>query len=261
MKISPRLLSASFLTLAVILFIPQINKLIIRKQEWIVVRAITTSERFDSDGQLPVYYWRIDNLKKGDEERSPSGKIVAKLSNIETYEEGSKKIAVLDLSLLTSYNSATKHFRYKTQDLLTGTNLDLSLGNNRLVVQLIEINPPARKKKTIRVNGIISWQKKWLADSIKIGDVYTDYGNNRTPAKIIDKKISVPEEKILNEWDVLNRHLFWDIKVTLDLEVDEMDGIFYFFSVQPVKVGNSIFVPMDKYNLYNIWVTRVDVIE
>ena len=61
--------------------------------------------------------------------------------------------------------------------------------------------------------------------------------------------------------DVLNRHLFYDIKVTLNLEADEMDGVYYFFSIQPVKVGNVIFVPMDKYNLYNLWVTHVDVIE
>lgn len=261
MKINFRIFSVTLLIFAVILFIPQISKLIIRKQEWITVRAITTSERFDSDGHLPVYYWRIDNLKNGDEERSPSGKVVAKLNNIEIYQEGPKKIAIVDISLLASYNAVTKHFRYKTQELLAGTNLDLNLGDNHLVVQLTEINPPERKKKIIRVEGIISWQKKWFADAIRIGDVYTDYGSDRTPAKVIGKKVVIPEEKILNERDMLNRHLFWDIRLTLDLEVDEMDGIFYFFSVQPVKVGNSIYVPMEKYNLYNISVTRVDVIE
>jgi len=261
MKINLRFLSTSILITAIILFIPPISKLVIRKQEWVVVRAITTSEKNNPDSQLSIYYWRIDNLKNGDEERSPSGKVIAKLQNIETYQEGSKKIAVVDVSLLSSYNSATKHFRYKTQDLLAGTNLDLNLGNNNLVVQLIEINPPVRKKKTVRVEGIISWQKKWFADAIKIGDVYTDYGNNRTPAKIIDKIVTIPEERVLNEVDVLNRHLFYDIKVTLNLEADEMDGVYYFFSIQPVKVGNVIFVPMDKYNLYNLWVTHVDVIE
>lgn len=261
MKIDLRLLSTPILVVAIILFIPQVGKLVTRKQEWVVVRAISTSERYDSDGQLPVYYWRIDNLKNGDEERSPSGKVIAKLKNISTYQEGPKKIAIVDVSLLASFNPATKHFRYKTQELLAGTNLDLNLGDNRLAVQLIEINPPVRKKKIIRVEGIISWQKKWFADAIRIGDVYTDYGSDRTPAKVIEKKVVIAEEKIPNEWDMLNRHLFWDIRLILDLEVDEMDGVFYFFSVQPVKVGNSIFVPMDKYNLYNIWVTRIDVIE
>lgn len=260
MKINLRLLSATFLILATVLFIPQIGKFLVRKQEWITVRAITISERYDSNSQLPVYYWRVDNLKKNDEERSPSGKIIAKLSNIETYQEGSKKIAIVELSLLSSYNSVTKRFRYKTQDLLAGTNLELDLGSNHLTVQLIEINPPVREKKKVRVSGVISWQKEWFADSINIGDVYTDHGTNRTPAKVVDKRVSFPEEKVLNERDILNRHLFRDIKVTLDLEVDEVDGVFYFFSVQPVKVGNIIFVPMDKYNLYNIWVTHIDVI-
>ena len=261
MKISPRLFSLIFLILAGILFIPQVSQRVTKKQEWIAVRAITTSDLTGSGDQLSIYHWRTDKLMIGDKEKSTSGKVTAELLGINFYEEGTRKIAVMDISLLSSFDPLTGHFRYKTQSLLTGTNLQLDLGDSHLTAQVIEVNPQMRNKKVIRLDGVIPWQKKWFADMILIGDVYTDRGNNTTPVKVIYKKITYPEEKNINAREIVNPRLFWDIKITLDLEVEEVRGLYYFFSVQPVKVGNTIFVPMDKYNLYNLVITRISAVK
>lgn len=260
MKFNLRFLTATILILAILLLLPQISQVVVRKPQWLAIRAITTSERYGSEGQPSVYHWKIDGLKQGGEERSASGKVIAKLEGVESYEDGSKRIALLEISVLSSYNPVTKHHRFKSQDLLVGSNFEFIFGDRRQTVQIVEVNPPPRKKTTVLVMGVISWQKRWFADAVRVGDQYSNPANGEVLAKVISKKILPPQEKILsNSWEAYNKGSFWDIEILLELTVDQRGDNYFFAYLQPVKIGNLIHVPMDKYNLYDIKVKSVEL--
>lgn len=259
MKFNYRRLAILFFVSAIILLVPKLLELTSHKPSWVTVRAIISADKYSNDGQISLYYWRSGTLNVGDEEKSASGKVIAKLQNYESYQDGPKKITVIEVNILTTLNPVTKRFLYKNQDLLVGNDIDLNLGKNHLSAQIIDIDGQSRKTKKIRVEGIINWQKMWFANSIKVGDIYENRVTGEQIVKVISKQVIYPQEKVFTgPVDLGNSYLFRDVRLTLDLLVDENDNDYYFSFVQPVKVGNTIYIPMKSYNLYNFVITKID---
>ena len=194
----------------------------------------------------------------GNEDRSPSGGVLARLTAVTQYEEGFNNVAILDVDLLASFDPLTKRYLFKQEDLLVGSTVQLTLGRVLVFGQVLSLPGDARRPSTeIIVTAYLYNQRDWLADAIRVGDVMTSGKNHEVVAKILSKQIyPATTEFRVDEGYVLGRAAsrYRDLKLTFSLLIEKKDDRYVFASLQPVKINNRLDLPFDKYNLYNLQV-------
>lgn len=251
------LISVLLIFLAAVFLIPSVSRYFNRKQVLMPVRLLVVGNLSGTGLTLPRH-WVADSLSVGDVERSPSGKVLARLKGIQRYEEGFNKVAILDVELSTSEDPLTGQYSFKQKDLLIGSTLELALGRVLVFGEVISFpdkNKPADTE--IIVTGYLYSQRDWLVDAISVGDIMTSGKEKEVAGKILSKQIfPANTEYRVDEGFILGKNSarYRDIKVTLSLKVEKRDTGYVFASLQPVKVNNRLDLPFDKYNIYGLQV-------
>ncbi|MBU1117524.1 hypothetical protein KKD37_01015 [Patescibacteria group bacterium] len=198
--------------------------------------------------------WLVDMVKEGDREVSYSGKSLAEVIDIKSYQEGNNIVAFLKLRLLISSNKKQGTFRYKQKPLEVGSMIDVLVGNTRIYGSVTRIysGDVTEKKEYKRVKVVLLQMPSWFADGIKVGDrVENGFEEKYVQSEVMSKNVR------LSRID-RNPYGLVDIELVMKLRVDMRDGLAYFANYQPIKVGNVMYIPMDEYNLYDAQVMKIE---
>lgn len=243
------------LLLAFFLLGPTVLRHLKQKQAFVPVRFLVVRNLEGGNLTLPGH-WVADSLKVGDEELSPSGKVLARLTAIKQYEDGYNKVALLDVDILSSRDPLTGRYLFRQKDLLVGSTVELRLGRVLVFGEAISLpNEGGQSDREIIVTGYLYNQRDWLVNAITVGDTMSSGKNKEMVAKILSKQVyPANTEYRVNEGFVLGRasSRYRDVSVTFSLKVEEKDGNYVFASLQPVKINNILDLPFDKYNLYDM---------
>lgn len=213
-----------------------------------------------TEGPLPS--WLADSIYVGDIEYSLGGKKLAEVMSIKRFEDGPNKIFFARVRLMVSRNTKYNTFRFRQQPLEIGSFITIAPANKKLTGNVVSIAGVKRQSDirytTIRIKMYALYP--WFAETIKVGDSTRDDGGQEL-IRILEKKVTLAEVtaytstgQALARRDPLKR----DLDLTLRLQVINRSGVDYFAYYQPVKVGNSLYLPMKEYNLYDAMVIGID---
>lgn len=226
---------------------------------YVNIQIMGSSNNSQTPDNLPPA-WLADTLNVGDSEKSVNGKKIAELVDIERYQEGDRQIYIATVRLLVSLNKTSEKITYKQQGVEIGSRLSFSLDNSKISGQVVEIEGLKTAGKWVDKNITVKLYDRypWFADSITIGDKLLSGG--ATQVEVLTKKTSLAEistgrsdGRVVSGLNPLKR----DITLTLKVRVLEREGVNYFAYIQPVKIGNILYMPMSNYNLYEANVLSV----
>lgn len=234
-----------------------------QEDEFVVVDVLGSGKNgwWVESSQVPS--WLVDSIKNGSTELSFSGKKIAEVLGIQSYEEGSNKIMNLTVRLKVISDKKRGTYRYKQKPLEVGSVIEMLLDNSRVYGSVVRIRNEKNETKDWvykKVKVKLYERRPWLAESIEVGDKVVDKTNGEIQSEILLKKVELSEVSIpTSRGLVLARDpVLRDVEIDLRLLVNERVGVFYFANYQPVKIGNKLYIPMEDYNLYEAEVMSVE---
>lgn len=248
-------LNILFIGIIGVLMLSLLVKISKQKDEYLTVDIqVTGSNGWQQGTVVQPPSWLVDTIKKGDKELSYSGKNLAEVVDIKSYQEGNNKVAFLKLDLLVSSNKKQGTFRYKQKPLEIGSMIDVLVGNTRIYGSVTKIynGNTAEVKKYKKIKIVLFQVQPWFADSIKIDDrMESGFDGKEIQSEVLAKNIKLSR---------IDKNLYGlvDVELEMRLQVDEREGVDYFANYQPVKVGNWLYIPMKNYNLYNAQVMKIE---
>lgn len=196
-------------------------------------------------------YWLVNSVTVGGAEYSNDGKKIAELLEMKTYEEDVSRILWAKVRLLVSKDSKS-NYKFRQNPLEVGSTITFSSNGTRLTGNVISILDKTQKPsefKTIPIKIELFDRTPYFANSIFIGDQAVDENGNVTA--IVTNKIILPNES----GNLVN------ILVDLDIQVINRRGVMYFNQIQPVKIGNSLWIPLKNVNLYEAPIINYNIKE
>lgn len=153
---------------------------------------------------MPLF--QANSFHVGDIEKNASGKKIAEITKIESYDTAGQSIVqkdvFLETKILVNVNPKSGDYEYKNKPVKIGGTIDLRFNSVQLqFAKVIDIDDIDRYKnrqiKTITFKVYNQWD--WFADSIHIGDKYKT-NTEETIIEIISKETR-PSEILVDEVD------------------------------------------------------------
>lgn len=215
-------------------------------------------------GVIPPPYWVSDSIKSGDKELV-GGKKVLEVARVQRYQEGNNKVTVIDAEISLKNNPSNNKYRYRQQDLNIGSIISIAPGQIKTSAKLINLSSVCPQLTKIIVEGYLYNQRIWLSNQIKVGDSLTDSSTGDRLIKVLTKNI-VPSDigLTISGGKISLKDTGRDLVTTslkLEMLVTKSADTYYFASLQPVKLGNLIYLPLDKYNLYEFNVSNIQEVQ
>lgn len=216
-----------------------------RKTEWIPLRIVVANDEWWYEGAAPQW-WYVDGLTTGQTAKNTFGETVAEITNIQSFDIGNyRRRAFIDLKVKGYFDNKRGVYIYNYQPLQIGKPLDLTFGKNNLrgIVTYIENVPQNFTEKTIEV--YIPAVHLWVANSYQKGMKMQD-SQGRVLAEIVSANVSPTTAKEVT--DVSSNFLeakfdpsqFYDLKLVLNIQTFESEGINYFVDRSAIKIGERI---------------------
>ena len=161
-----------------------------QKDEYIDVEIISSAGEWWYSERFPPH-WLAESLTIGATEISPSGKKIAEILDLNSYEEGANRLFLVKVRLLVSKNAKNNTYRFKQQPLLIGSAITILPQNTRLmgnVVTIFDGNTSA-EEKTLNIIVKLYDRYPWFANQIKVGDRYVDPLSNKTQVEVTKKEV------------------------------------------------------------------------
>jgi len=231
-----------------------------KSYELIPIKIILVRDYQYNQQSFPQYL-NVSDLKVGDVEVSNAGKKEFEISKIIRTQEGPNQIVLVEGSILAKKNPKLSGYRYKNQDIYIGSTIQFFPSNTIIYGQVIDLNNSRLlTSKTLHLKGKMYNQYRWFADSL--ASAYKD-GSPQTTDQIEIKSVRYTPTSVDTIYSKNN--VFSgrgelspvDIEIEFELPVTESGGDYYFSYIQPVKVGNQLYIPTNKYNLYGIYITQI----
>jgi hypothetical protein len=209
--------------------------------------------------------WLGDAISPGAIEYSAGNKKLVEVLEVRRYDEEQNRILWIKVKLLVTPDKNSGGWRFRQMPLNIGSTLTIEPNSVKLVGSIIAIEGSGRAEeyRYIMITVRLYDEFPWYADAIKPGDKYIG-DQDRIIAEILDKKVEFAET-VVNTADgrVLERRnpLKKDITLTLKIEVADRNGTFYFNHVQPVKIGNILWVPTDRININEAKIIGIEEIQ
>ncbi len=203
-------------------------------------------------------YWLVDAINVGDVDKTVSDKENARVVDIETYEEGFRKIALVTLKLRVTLDREMSVTKYKGKDLYTGSIIELKFPTARSYARVVKVSYEGNDLKTrvIEIKVRLVGTEDGLVRECKTGDKVIDSKNGTTLVEVLGvTSKSIDSNSTMAKAVDPNSRL---MDVDLKLLVRSIDGTDYYALYQPVKVGNKLYIPMDNYNLYDAEVLTIE---
>ncbi|PIS09510.1 hypothetical protein COT75_01105 [Candidatus Beckwithbacteria bacterium CG10_big_fil_rev_8_21_14_0_10_34_10] len=217
--------------------------------QWINIYLISYPGLWVRDTEIP--YWYADAIKPGDAEYDSFSRKTAEVVGVEIFESaGSRKDVLVRMRVKGTYNRRNKQFQFRGQNLNVGTKMTFRLGSVELegtVRAIGELVSKDSSQKTVKLK-IIS-EDPWVVDALEIGDKVVGI-DGKEYLRVTEKRAELADIVVTTAWgDVLVRKnpLKKDAYLTVEMDLSQEAGLYYFYFDQKVKVGDSIFLPFPNF--------------
>lgn len=241
------------LTLAIVLSVIIFGQHLTAKKEYLEAYILGSSGDWWYDTPRPPH-WLVDSIDVGDIESSTGRRTEAQVLGIKTYQDGPSKLVLLKVKLLVTKNKKTGVSRYKQKPVEIGSTIVLSLNNTRFGGSVVSIDGHKGElaTKTITLRLKLYDLYPWFVDQVNVGDVQQDDLTGETSVTILEKRVTLAEKTATNDaGQLLARHdpLKRDLEIVVSLTVYAKGEDYFYAFIQPVKVGNELWLEMPEYNL------------
>lgn len=205
--------------------------------------------------RLPqVPHWLADPVVPGAAEYSIGGQKLAEILETKKYQEDTNKILWAKVKLLVTPDKARGGWRFQQMPLEIGSTLTIEPNSVKLTGSVIAIEGvgAAGNYKSVVATVKLYYRRPWLNDAINVGDKAADDQGN-VAAEVLEKSSALAERTITTaSGQVFVGHdpLYRDITLKLKLQAVNRGGKFYFNQIQPIKIGNKLWIPFGNVNLW-----------
>lgn len=222
-----------------------------KKEEWVSVKLKVTNDEWWWNTNNPDSWYGI-GLMKGQSAYNGAGRKVAEIQSIENYDVGGpRRLILVDLNVLATYNKKTQTYTFNYQVLQIGKPLDFTFGqyNLRGLVTYIGngVIPYGTTELELKLLSIYPWE----ADSYKQGVLMKDLVGN-VVATI--KQASVTDSQLLELIDRYGKliavpapnNTHKDVTLRLSIKTYKVNNVPYYIDGSAIKVGNHIWIEFEQ---------------
>lgn len=201
---------------------------------------------------------------EGDVEKNSTGKVLAQILDVNSYQmSNDRKATYLTLKVKANYNPLKKQYSYNGQPISYGQALEFVF--NKIKFEGIVVDfpgfEPKGEEKEILVLAQLKWSKEYhsevygvpayMAEAIKPTKILTSNGEQLVEIVNVESRpalrsvvTSTGENKVIYDKQLK------DVFLTLKMKVREIDGDYYFFDDNLVKVEYSVPISTREYMVY-----------
>lgn len=194
-------------------------------------------------------YWSTSSIKIGSR-LIKNKKKLAEVLAIDSIPQGYSTVTILDLAMVLEKNLYDNSYVFDQQPLSIGGEIAIQLDNTVLKGMVVWIeglgNLPLRQK--YRLSGTMVVDDRLVAAEM-VRRLVSDPQSKNPDVEVRD----VSFDKNLDTLGLYNVNL----KATVELYVFD-DGQLYYAYLQPVKVGNKLYIPHNSVNLYKFTVKNIE---
>lgn len=238
----------------------------VAKETYVTVHIIASGG--DWWQYLPkVPSWLSSQVYTGAVESLSNGKVVAEVLDVKEYDEGPNKLLYVKARLLVTYDKRSDLYRFRQQPLRVGSTVSIYPNSVLLagsVISIDEKSPSSQQYKMMRVTLKLFGQRDFVDHSIHPGLQIVDRAGV-VIAKVINKESKVSSSLTLSiakdGRPIFTRNSeLVDITMVVDVQTIERDGVSYFNQIQPVKIGNSLWVPFEQVSINEATISSIETI-
>ena len=191
--------------------------------------------------------WVVDSISVGDEERGDKSKLLSKIIDIKSVEDGPNRVYWIKVEIQANISERSGKIRFKNQPVEIGSTINVVPNAHNLEGVVVGISGRSTSQfKRVNLEGVVYGRRLEIAQAVKVGDqndsamiteVYYSPSVNQNP--------QFPKDKL------------YDIHLKINLETLVRKDIMYYAFFQPLKVGNRLWIPLPNYNLYDLVVTKI----
>lgn len=231
------------------------------QKSWIEVEMRVMPEKYWWSFNYPPA-WLSEDLQVGDKSYNFKGKKIAEVTDLTTYKtRGEGQNTYLRVKILVSKDRVSKKLRYGSDIVEVGGPLSLHLDDTLVPGIITAIGSKWESaEKTIQVKG--TGKSVDVVNGVKVGDIIRD-GQDNLILEVLEKNVS--PTKVIYMWErsslifnVRPTYDFFDVKLTLKIEVEKIDGDWYYQRANKILVGNEIDLVFPHVALGGLEITEVE---
>ena len=201
----------------------------------VVYTTVKVSQGLWWANTLNAPVWMIQNLKKGDVEKSLTGGTVAEIVEVHYYPAQNPQSIhtqeyniFLTVRLIADYNSRRKAYSFKRSTIGIGSPIEFEFENVQIAGTILSLSTQPPKNQY--VNKTVTFYKPFVDvreyDSIQIGDKYFD-GEDEI-IKIIDKSATTTQAGYIEGRRIGYGEGLMDVEVTAQMKLKQIgDNLMY----------------------------------
>lgn len=259
-----------FLVLVFLTTLVKHQKITLQKQ--IIEVEITGKEWTNSYSQYEGYrppIWLVENLKIGDKEYSPDGRVTAEIIDIDYFERfGGNAEVLLKIEIETVDSFSSGRTTYRGQNIEIGDKIEFHFNRKYLLGQITNIFADANSAdltKEIKVAGVYKNIPLYLENQIEVGKQVINPFNGKVYATITGKKSTPSKTYLLTDEKDGLLYLnavpsLRDIELEVTILVNQRLGQYYFSGHQPIKIGEGIYLFFPEFIIKPLELTHVEEI-
>lgn len=235
-------------------------RVVSQEDQYVTVEMIASGgDWWETLPQAP--HWLADAVSPGAVEYSVAGKKLAEILETKKYQEDTNKILWAKIKLLVTPDKARGGWRFQQMPLEIGSTLTIEPNSVKLTGSVIAIEGVGRngEYKNILVTVKLYDRFPWYADAIQIGDQAVD-DQGQITASVLSKRVDLTETAAYtSDGRVLARRnpLKRDVVLELEIQVIDRNGLLYYNQIQPVKIGNQLWIPLKNVNLWGVEIVDI----
>lgn len=238
-------------------------RVIAQKDQYVTVEIIASGGNWWET--IPgVPDWLGDAVTLGLVEYSAGGKKLVEILDTRNYNEEQNRVLWIKARLLVTPDKNTGGWRFRQMPLQIGSTITIQPNNIKLTGSVVAVEEleNTEEYKNIIITVRLYYRFPWYAEEIMPGEKYTA-AHDRVIAEVLSKKVDLAETVVhtadgraVEQKDPLKR----DITLTLKIEVEDRGDNLYFNQIQPVKIGQSLWIPFKRINLTEAIVMNIEEI-
>lgn len=264
-SLKKRFLSVSifeaFCFFTVVLLLILVVKYFGQQREWRTIRVEVINKNWIESYNQYGYrtpFWLSDKVKVGQKEVDKTGKVIAKVLDVENYIRSTEESEIyITATVQVLHQKKQNKYLYKSKDVSLGSAIELDIDNIHLVGQIVDDNVPLSgyPVKTFSVTSRFRSVDPPIFSHVKIGDKMFNRAKADTIAEITNIKFEDPSRIFLtndssNSFSFKPNRLSKDVIITANVKASFIDGRWYFAGHQNIKIGNGFYFYADDVNLY-----------
>ena len=190
--------------------------------------------------------WMIQNLKKGDTEKSLTGSSVAEILEVRYYPAQNQSIQTgqystfLTVKLTVDYSNRRGTYTFKRSTISVGSPIDFEFANAQLSGTVISLSNKAPKNQYVYKT--VTLYKRFVDsreyEAIQIGDKYFD-GEDEV-IKIIDKSVLPISQVYIQGRNIGFDDDLFDVEVKVMMKLKQVGNNLMYNDENIIKIGRGI---------------------